>query len=87
MEQTFLTPGHTQMDCGAMHNLIKRKTKCDIFTPREDVLAMAMAKEAPFPFTVTEVYYNKAKILSGDFFLSIPPGKNRRDLTVSEVYT
>ncbi|GFN86834.1 hypothetical protein PoB_001334000 [Plakobranchus ocellatus] len=86
-EQNFLTPDHTQMDCDAMHSLVERKTKCDIFTPREDVLAMAMAREAPFPFTVTEVYYNKPKILPGDSFLSIPPGKKRGDLTVSEVYT
>ncbi|GFO05373.1 hypothetical protein PoB_003187800 [Plakobranchus ocellatus] len=63
--QKFLTPGHTQMDCGAMHSLVERKIKCDIFTPRDD-LGIAMAREAPF--TVTEVYYKKPKILSGDFF-------------------
>ncbi|GFO35683.1 hypothetical protein PoB_006218800 [Plakobranchus ocellatus] len=67
MEQKFLTPSHTQMDCGAMHSLLERKTKCDIFTPREDVLAKAMAREAPYPFTVREIRYNKPK-MSGDFF-------------------
>ncbi|GFO05363.1 hypothetical protein PoB_003186800 [Plakobranchus ocellatus] len=51
VEQKFLTPGHTQMDCGAMHSLVERKTKCDIFTPTDD-LGIAMAREAPF--TVTE---------------------------------
>ncbi|GFO16212.1 hypothetical protein PoB_004271700 [Plakobranchus ocellatus] len=57
VEQKFLIPNHTQMDCGAMHGLIERKSKCDISTPREDILAaMAMAREAPFPSTVTEVY-------------------------------
>ncbi|GFO11692.1 hypothetical protein PoB_003819700 [Plakobranchus ocellatus] len=25
VEQKFLTPNHTQMDCGAMHSLIERK--------------------------------------------------------------
>ncbi|GFO47889.1 hypothetical protein PoB_007439400 [Plakobranchus ocellatus] len=42
------------MDCGAMHSLIERKTKCDIFIPSEDVLAMAITREASFPSTVTE---------------------------------
>ncbi|GFO33770.1 hypothetical protein PoB_006027500 [Plakobranchus ocellatus] len=87
VQQKLLTPGHTQMDCGAMHSLVERKTKCDIFTPREDGLAMAMASEAPFPFAVAEVYYNKPRILPGDFLKSIPPGKERGDSTGSEGYT
>ncbi|GFO22255.1 hypothetical protein PoB_004876000 [Plakobranchus ocellatus] len=53
VEPKCLTLGHIQMNCGAMHSLVERKTKCNIFTPRKDVLAMAMAREAPFPFTVS----------------------------------
>ncbi|GFS19681.1 hypothetical protein ElyMa_005039000 [Elysia marginata] len=30
IEQKFLTPGNTQMECDAMHSLIERRTKCDI---------------------------------------------------------
>ena len=65
IEQKFLTPGHTQMECDSMHSLIKQRTKCDIFTHREYVLAMEMAREIPSAYKVTEVQFSDAKNLSG----------------------
>ena len=61
IEQKFLTAGHTQM-----HSLIERRTKCDIFTTREYMMAMEIATETPSAYKVTEVQFSDTKKLSSD---------------------
>lgn len=85
IEQKYLTPGHTQMECDSMHSLIERRTKCDIFTPREYMVAMEMARETPSAYKVTEVQHFNVKKLSSDFVKSVRPGKKAGDPLVSDV--
>ena len=44
-----------------MHSLIERRTKCDIFTTREYMLAMEIARETPSAYKVTEVQFSDTK--------------------------
>ena len=76
---------HPNIECDSIHSLIERRTKCDIFTPREYVLAMEMAREIPSAYKVTEVQFSDAKNLSGDYLKSVRPGKKTGDPTVSDV--
>ncbi|GFR65552.1 hypothetical protein ElyMa_001950300 [Elysia marginata] len=85
IEQKFLTPGHTQMKCDAMHSLMERRTKCDIFTPREYMLAMEIARETPSAYKETEVQFSDTKKLSSDYLKSVRPGKKEGDPKVSDV--
>ena len=85
IEQKFFTPGHTQMECDAMHSLIERRAKCDIFTTREYMMAMEIARETPSAYKVTEVQFSDTKKLSSDSLKSVRPGKKEGDPKVSDV--
>ena len=77
IEQKFLTAGRTQMECDAMHSLIERRTKCDIFTTREYMMAMEIARETPSAYKVTEVEFYDTKKLSSDYLMSVRPGRKK----------
>ncbi|GFO28632.1 hypothetical protein PoB_005513700 [Plakobranchus ocellatus] len=40
IEQKYLGPGHTQMECNSMHSVIERRLNGDIFVPHDYVLAI-----------------------------------------------
>ena len=85
IEQKFLTAGHTQLECDAIHSLIERRTKCDIFTTREYMMAMEIARKTPSAYKVTEVQFSDTKKLSSDYLMSVRPGKKEGDPKVSDV--
>ena len=85
IEQKFLTPGQSQLKCDAMHSLMERMTKCDIFTPREYMLAMEIARKTPSAYKVTEVQFSDTKKLSSDYLKSVRPGKKEGDPQVSDI--
>ena len=60
-----------------INSLIERRTKCDIFTTREYMMAMEIAMETPSAYKVTEVQFSDTKKLSSDYLKSVSPGKKK----------
>ena len=86
IEQKYLVSGHTQMECDSMHSVIERRIcNCDIFVPRDYIVAMQAARSTPFPYEVSEVTFSEPQALSGEYIRSIRPGKKAGDPTVSDV--
>ncbi|GFN93547.1 hypothetical protein PoB_002005300 [Plakobranchus ocellatus] len=85
IEQKYLVPGHTQMECDSMHSVIERRLHGDIFIPHDHVLAMQMARQVPFPYYVREVHFTDSFKLSVPYLKSVRPGKRAGDPTVSDV--
>lgn len=83
----YLTRGHTQMECDAMHSTIERKLKHrDINVPAEIVQVFLQFRRNPRRYNVeylTHDYFKKVEKLQ--FYSSIRPGIPSADAVVTNI--
>ena len=85
IEQKFLVPGHTQMECDSMHSLIERRIRGPMFTPRDYVTVMQGAR-SDHPYQVKQLqYHNFQNGFQNSFITSIRPGKKSGDEVVHDL--
>lgn len=72
IEQKFLEPGHTQMECDSVHSAIERKLKNrEIHLPSDYIRVTKEARIHPFPYETVDVDHSFVKKLCKLFNLSI----------------
>jgi len=56
IDHRFFEPGHSEMECDSMHSMIERHTKpISMWIPHDWVIAAALARTNPEPYTVVEM--------------------------------
>lgn len=85
--QKYLTVGHTQMECDAVHALIEKKKKCkELFVPMDFVNVIKKARSVPEPYNVHYIDHNFFKNYSQiKFYKSIRPGLKTGDPQVIDI--
>lgn len=87
--QKYLEPGHTQMQCDAVHSLIERKLKNkEIVMPYDYVRLTREARQKPSPLLAHDMTHDKFRNYDDNNLMrykSIRPGRSKNDPTVNDL--
>lgn len=87
--QKFLEPGHTQMECDAVHAAIERKLKNrEIHLPSDYITVTKEARVHPFPYEAVQINYDFVKDYNNNKnwrYSTIRPGRKAGDPVVVDL--